>query len=112
MGIFDYLRGWSELEVQGAVPERVLNAMAARNIPFWGVRKQDGCTMRFKVRRKYVETASGLARKSQCTVTDSKASGEDEGASYAVCVAGRRVFVHGSAGGILLLRLGHQGGGK
>lgn len=75
MGIFDYLRGWSELEVQGAVPERVLNAMAARNIPFWGVRKQDGCTMRFKVRRKYVETASGLARKSQCTVTDSKACG-------------------------------------
>lgn len=75
MGIFDYLRGWSELEVQGAVPERLLNALAARNIPFWGVRKQDGCTMRFKVRRKYAETASALALKSQCTVSGCSACG-------------------------------------
>jgi len=68
MGIFDYLRGWTELEVQGAYPERLLNALAMRNIPFWGVRKSDGCTMRFKVRKKHAEASSTLALKSQCTV--------------------------------------------
>lgn len=68
MGIFDYLRGWTELEVQGAFPERLLNALAVRNIPFWGVHKLDGCTIRLKVRKKYAETASALALKSQCNV--------------------------------------------
>lgn len=69
MGIFNTLRGWTELEVQGALPERLLNAMASRNIPFWAVEKADGCTLRFRVRRKYAETVSGLALKSQCQVT-------------------------------------------
>lgn len=75
MRIFDFLRGWTELEVQGSLPERLLNALAMRNIPFWGVDKSDACTMRFKVRRKYAETASALAVSSQCTVTHATARG-------------------------------------
>ena len=65
MGIFDYLRGWTELEVQGNVPERLLNALAMRNITFWGLVKPDACTIRFKVRKKYAETAAALALQRQ-----------------------------------------------
>lgn len=75
MGIFEDLRGWSAMEVQGAAPERLLNAMAARNIPFWAVHRVDGCTVRFKVRQRYAETAAALALKSQCTVTWCRACG-------------------------------------
>lgn len=75
MGLFDYLRGWSELEIQGAKPERLLNALAVRNIPFWGVHKLDGCTVRFKVRKKYAETAAGLALSCQCDVRSAVACG-------------------------------------
>lgn len=75
MGIFDYLRGWTELEVQGNVPERLLNALAMRNITFWGLVKPDACTIRFKVRKKYAETAAALALQSQCTVVEATACG-------------------------------------
>lgn len=69
MGIFDYLRGWVELEIQGAFPESVLNSCAARNIEFWSVKKPDSCTIRMKVRRKASDTVAGLAVKCQCQVT-------------------------------------------
>lgn len=75
MGMFDYLRGWTELEIQGAAPERLLNALALRNITFWGVHKPDSCTMRLKVRRKFSETAAALALQSQCTVAEASACG-------------------------------------
>lgn len=75
MRIFDFLLGWTELEVQGSLPERLLNALAVRNIPFWSVEKSDACTMRFKVRRKYAKTVSALAVNSQCTVTRAAAHG-------------------------------------
>lgn len=78
MGIFDYLRGWTDLEVQGASPERLLNALAVRNVTFWAVRKPDVCTLRFKVRKKYGETAAALALQSQCTVVNAKPCGAPE----------------------------------
>lgn len=69
MGIFDYLRGWVELEIQGAFPESVLNSCAGRNMEFWSVKKIDHCTIRMKVRRKDGDTVRDLALRCQCQVT-------------------------------------------
>lgn len=75
MGIFDFLQGWVSMELQGTFPESVLNACAARNIVFWGVKKPDRYTLRMKVRQKQAETVLTLAQHCQCQVNWTKHAG-------------------------------------
>lgn len=75
MGIFDFIRGWVSIEIQGTFPESVLNACAARNIEFWGVRKPDRYTLRMNVRKKQAAVVMAVARHCQCQVNWTKDGG-------------------------------------
>lgn len=69
MGIFDMLRGWTQLEFQGVFPESVLNACAMQGIEFWDVSKPDPYTMRMKVRANRRRAAAAVIERCQCRLT-------------------------------------------
>ena len=75
MRLVEYFRGWVSMEIQGTLPESVLNACAARNIEFWSVRKPDAFTVQMKVRRKQADTVAALALRCQCRVCSSRQCG-------------------------------------
>ena len=63
--LYDYLRGTKRLEITGAQPERVLNALAGRGIEFWDC-APGSFSVRFTVAAADAGEAEALAGKCMC----------------------------------------------
>ena len=62
------LRGSVWVEVQGASPERFLNALTQAGLRFWGAEPSDGFTLRLAIRPRDLEAARAIALRCQCSL--------------------------------------------
>ncbi len=61
-----YVTGWALLEISGDRPERVLDAMAERNIPFWRPTAPAELTLTVRVPDRWAERSARLAESMGC----------------------------------------------
>lgn len=71
----NFLRGYVEIEVEAAFPERVLNLCSQNGIPFWGLVWLSSRQFRVRLRRKDYSRLSARAEKLQCTIRVTRRSG-------------------------------------
>ena len=69
------LRASALVEVTGAEPERLLNALTDAGMGFSGVESLDGCTMRLTLRGGDLAAARSLAARCQCELRVVKRTG-------------------------------------
>lgn len=63
-----YLRGYAQIMISGAEPERCLNMFAARDVAFWAPEKTDALHLRCRIYQKDLDAANRLASAAMCTV--------------------------------------------
>lgn len=73
--LFNLLRGYVELEVTGAFPERLLNLCAQHQVRFWRLQWQDETSFTFRVFIRDRKRLDELAQRSMCTLTDGRRRG-------------------------------------
>lgn len=78
--LINLLRGYVELEVSGAFPERLLNLCAQNRLQFWKLRWIDETSFTFRVALRDRKRLDGLAGRSMCEL-------EEKGRRGAVVVA-------------------------
>ena len=52
-----YLRGYAQIMISGAEPERCLNMFAARDVAFWAPEKTDALHLRCRIYQKDLDAA-------------------------------------------------------
>lgn len=71
----EILRGSVRVEVSGAVPQRLLNAMSEADMPFWDAVPQDAFTIRLGLYSRDLRDAKALATRCQCELKLLRESG-------------------------------------
>ncbi len=61
--LFNYLKGYAILTVQGSFPERFLNLLALNGIPFWNLQRKKQ-VLRLRLSSRNLKTASEIAESS------------------------------------------------
>ena len=64
--LVNLLRGYVEVEVYGAFPERLLNLCAQNGVGFWNLRWVDATTFRFTVSFRAYRQLNKLAQRAMC----------------------------------------------
>lgn len=90
--LVNLLRGYVELEVSGAFPERLLNLCAQEQTRFWRLQWIDDATFVFRVYYQDLDKVRALAERALCALTERKRGG---GAVAAVNLMKRWGFVAG-----------------
>lgn len=67
--LYDFARGTVRLNITGAQPERMLNALAMAGIMFWDCDPADGCTVKATIYSEEYEKAARLAARCMCEIT-------------------------------------------
>lgn len=73
--LINLLRGYVEVEVLGAFPERLLNLCAQHRVGFWKLRWVDGTTFRFTIPFYQYKTLEQLARRAMCELRQPRPAG-------------------------------------
>ena len=71
----EILRGSVRVEVSGAAPQRLLNAMSEADMPFWDAVPQDAFTIRLGLYSRDLRDAKALATRCQCELKLLRESG-------------------------------------
>lgn len=71
----EILRGSVRVEVSGAAPQRLLNAMSEADMPFWDAVPQDAFTIRLGLYSRDLRDAKALASRCQCELKLLRESG-------------------------------------
>lgn len=71
----EILRGSVRVEVSGAAPQRLLNAMSEADMPFWDAVPQDAFTIRLGLYSRDLRNAKALATRCQCELKLLRESG-------------------------------------
>ena len=71
----EILRGSVRVEVSGAAPQRMLNAMSEADMPFWDAVSQDAFTIRLGLYSRDLRDAKALATRCQCELKLLRESG-------------------------------------
>ena len=71
----EILRGSVRVEVSGAAPQRLLNAMSEADMPFWDAVPQDAFTIRLGLYSRNLRNAKALATRCQCELKLLRESG-------------------------------------
>lgn len=65
--IVNYFRGYAQIRITGAAPERCLNALSAHGIIFWGIVREDALHYCIFVHKRQIEMVRRLAMREFCT---------------------------------------------
>lgn len=98
--LVNLLRGYVEVEVYGAFPERLLNLCAQNGVGFWNLRWVDATTFRFTVSFRTYRQLNKLAQRAMCEL---RAPREQGLPALALGFRKRYAFVAGLALCILTL---------
>lgn len=98
--LVNLLRGYVEVEVYGAFPERLLNLCAQNGVGFWNLRWVDATTFRFTVSFRAYRQLNKLAQRAMCELPGAPGTGT---AALALGFRKRYAFVAGLALCILTL---------
>ena len=71
----EILRGSVRVEVSGAAPQRLFNAMSEADMPFWDAMPQDAFTIRLGLYSRDLRDAKALATRCQCELKLLRESG-------------------------------------
>lgn len=98
--LVNLLRGYVEVEVYGAFPERLLNLCAQNGVGFWNLRWVDATTFRFTVSFRAYRQLNKLAQRAMCELPGAPGTGTARpgpGLSEAIRLCGGPGAVHPDA---------------
>lgn len=67
MGLISFFRGYVSIRIIGAEPEKFINVLSEKNIPFWDLRREDELHYTLSLYQKYIKTAEKLSYETFCS---------------------------------------------